>query len=318
MMVLHHVGGLRVFLVDCVIFTHESERRLVVKVPPLTLHLLMDFRQQIHRLSPAVAAPFASADAPLRGFQRPFGLAIPAGREDARAFGEGSEGFASTVYPKVDAGFLSSHGKRLYGHVVTRAANVPTVRFSGDRDRLGAAFTWTGPADGDAPDLGQDQKSIVHCHSVAELWISEAAIAITSMQARVARCLARFHPAEERLEGAIYPQHHILQDVAVDFSVLWRGFLDVGQFRFLLRIGDRNTALVPGFPTLADGGIVDVAAEHQRTLQHPLLFGSGLTFVLVGLANALRFHAALFCPTGANLARSTIRRLMAARLSSHA
>jgi hypothetical protein len=35
-------------------------------------------------------------------------------------------------------------------------------------------------------------------------------------------------PTEEGLHGAVYAQYHILQDLAVDFGVLWHRLLDVG------------------------------------------------------------------------------------------
>jgi hypothetical protein len=54
-------------------------------------------------------------------------------------------------------------------------------------------------------------------------------------------------------------------------------------------VGDGDTAHAPGFPPFTHGGIVDLAAEQQGPMKHPLLFGGWLEFVLVGFADALLF-----------------------------
>src|SRR5262245_59957157 len=130
---------------------------------------------------------------------------------------------------------------------------------------------------------------------LAYLRVSEAVVAVASMIAGVIRRFARRNTAEERLEGPIYPQYHILQDLAVHICVLRHGLLDVWQFRLLLIIGDGDTALVPGFPALLNGGVIDIAREHQHTLKFPLLLWSGFEFVFVGFADTLLFHVKLFC-----------------------
>src|SRR5262249_42466140 len=61
----------------------------------------------------------------------------------------------------------------------------------------------------------------------------------------------------------------------------------------------RDAALVPGTPTFLDRGVVDVAAEHKGTIKYPLLFRSGLEFVLVRFTDAL-LHMSLFYPLGGN------------------
>jgi hypothetical protein len=97
---------------------------------------------------------------------------------------------------------------------------------------------------------------------------------------------------------SVYAQDHILQDLAVDLGIFRHGFFDTGQLGRLLVVGDRDTALPPGFLPLTKGSVVDLATEHQHTLKHPLLFRRGLEFVLVGLADPLLFHTPLFCLAG--------------------
>jgi hypothetical protein len=60
--------------------------------------------------------------------------------------------------------------------------------------------------------------------------------------------------------------------------------------------------------------VVDVTTGQERTIKRPLLLDSDL--VLVGFANALQFHVALFCLVGANPETMAIRRLRVTRLSS--
>ncbi len=53
----------------------------------------------------------------------------------------------------------------------------------------------------------------------------------------------------------------------MDFAVFGHGFFDTWQLGFLLVVTDRDTALAVGFASFANGGIVDVAAEHQGTVK---------------------------------------------------
>jgi hypothetical protein len=104
-MVLEPVGRLHVFVIHHIVGTHQRQRRLVMKVLSLTLHLLMCFRQQRDRCASAVAPLLATSHAALGRFQRPFGLAIAAGMDDAHTARQSSEGFQS----KINARFLAGH-----------------------------------------------------------------------------------------------------------------------------------------------------------------------------------------------------------------
>jgi hypothetical protein len=116
------------------------------------------------------------------------------------------------------------------------------------------------------------------------LGIGEAVVAVATVEAGVSRCLARLHPAEKGVEGALYPLYYVLQDLAVDFAVLRQLGFDAGMFCFLLVVTDGDAAHPPCFPAFLDSSIVDMAAEHNDTIKHPLLFGSGLEFVREGFA----------------------------------
>jgi hypothetical protein len=103
----------------------------------------------------------------------------------------------------------------------------------------------------------------------------------------------------------------------MDFAVLWHLGFDARKLGFLLEVANGNTAPLPGFTAFAHGGVVDVVAERQGTLKHPLLFRSGLQFVLVGLAYRLLFHTPLFCLIGAQTANMGALVAPQSRLSSH-
>jgi hypothetical protein len=134
---------------------------------------------------------------------------------------------------------------------------------------------------------------------LAHLRIGNAIVAIASVKARIARRLTALDATEERLKCAIYPLYHILQDLRIDLAIFRHGFLDAGQFGLLLIVSDTDAALTPSFPTLLHGGVVDVTAEHKRSLKQPLLIWGRLESVLEGLADALLFHTCLFCLIGA-------------------
>ena len=85
MVILDHVGRLQVLMLDRVVLAHQRQSPLVVKVLALALHFEMRFGEHRHRFTPAIAPFLAATDTPLRHFQRPFGLPIPARVEDARA-----------------------------------------------------------------------------------------------------------------------------------------------------------------------------------------------------------------------------------------
>jgi hypothetical protein len=82
MVIPDHVVDLQVLVLDHSVGAHQRERGLVMKVLSLPLHRLLRLRQQGHRFPAAVAPLLAARDPSLRGFERAFGFAIPAGMED--------------------------------------------------------------------------------------------------------------------------------------------------------------------------------------------------------------------------------------------
>jgi hypothetical protein len=110
-------------VIDHIIGMNERERRLVMKVLSLTLHLLMRLGQELHRFTPAMAPLLALRDTPLRRLERSLSLALPARRKDAHAIGEGGEG----LDPQVDASFLPRGGQGLYWLAKTHLQHILTA-----------------------------------------------------------------------------------------------------------------------------------------------------------------------------------------------
>ena len=72
----------------------------------------------------------------------------------------------------------------------------------------------------------------------AHLRIGERVIPVASAEAGVARRLARLPATKEGLEGAVDPLHHVLQDRAVDLSVVGHVGLDLRKLGLPLVVAD--------------------------------------------------------------------------------
>src|SRR5262249_25098416 len=199
-------------VIDRVILTHESERRRVVEVLALALHLQVGAGQQRDRLATAIASLLAAAHAALGRLERALCTAIPAGVEDARPVRRGSEGFQAKINPDL----LAGGQERLYGHVGTREANIPAGRLPRDRDRLGGAVNGAGPAHCNPTDFRQDQKAVVEASAVTELLVGKTVVAGAPVEAGIPRRLPRADTAEERLKGFIQPSQPVLEHMRVN------------------------------------------------------------------------------------------------------
>jgi hypothetical protein len=308
--ILEQVGRLQLFVIDRIVLPHQRQRRLMVKILPLTAHLLVRLRQQRHGFAPALAPFLAPTHPALGGLERALGLAIPSRVKDAHAIRQGSERFN----PQVDPGLLSRWRQGLYRYIRTGEANVPAIRLSTDRDGFGRTFQGTRPAHGDPSDFGQDQEPIVECGPIAKLLVGEASVAIHPLKAGIPWRLACRHAGKEALERSVEPCEHILQHLRMNVAILWTHFFNARQLSALHRFGDAHPALLPRLAALRKSGIVEFAAAARDKRQRPLLLGSGFEFIFVGLADK-PFHTTLFCLIVTTLAR---RRAMHPPLESRA
>src|SRR4029450_12638338 len=97
--VLEPVGRLQILVIDHSVGSDQGQRCLVVKL--LAAYRLMGLRPQLHRFTPAIAAPLSSGDSALGCLQCALSLAIPAWRKDALATGQRGEGFQAEVYARL-------------------------------------------------------------------------------------------------------------------------------------------------------------------------------------------------------------------------
>jgi hypothetical protein len=258
--VLDHVGRVQVFVIDRIVRPHQGERRLMVKILPLALQLLMRLGKQRYRLAPTMAALLSSGPPTLRCFQRALGFPAPAGIEDARPIRKGGERLSAKVY----AGLLSRLRQRRYRHVGAGEADIPAISVPADSDGLGRALQRTRSANCKTANLGENQEAFVQSSAamLSDLGIGETIVAVTSMKTGIARRLPFTHTAEERLKRAVHAQHHVLQELAMNLAIVRHDLLDAGKLGLLLVVGDGHATLPPGFAPRFDNGVADLTAQH--------------------------------------------------------
>ncbi len=281
------IGDPQIFEGDGVVGAQQGQRGLVVEVAPLPREVLVRLGEQRDRLLAACAALLAAcaallaaAHAPLRLRQFLLAPAVVARMLDRITLGGDEE----HLQAHVDARLAPGGCEGLNRYVRAGYAGVPAVRLLGDRHRLGRAIEGARPTHGHAPDLRQDQAAIVETGAamLADLRIGEAVVAAPPSEAGIARRLAGSHATEERLEGAIQSQEHILQDLRVDLRVLRACRFQARQFGLLL--GVRGTPAFSASPprlALFPGGVRERAALPQDGFQRLFLFGQWLQFVSV-------------------------------------
>jgi hypothetical protein len=150
----------------------------VVKVAPLTPHVLMCALEQVHGLATAMAALRATRDPPL-GFGKPFlRLAVVSRVRHHLTVGGDQE----PLQPDIDPPLIAGGRQRLGGHVGTRETGIPAVRLTAQRDGRDGALDGTRPAHGDASDLGQDQSASSEPSTVAVLLVGKGVRAVATLE----------------------------------------------------------------------------------------------------------------------------------------
>src|SRR5581483_7827060 len=221
MAVPYHVGDPQIFEIDGVVLAQQHERRLVVEVRALALHLLMRLAKAAHRLAAPFAALLAAAH-PFVGLgELLLRFAVVTRILDRFPISGDEEHLQAYVYARLASGGWQG----LRGNISARDDGIPPIRFFGDRDGFGRAFQRARPAHGDASDLAQHEKAVIESRAVAILLVGETVIAVAPLEAR---CLPSFHPAEERLIGLVQSRQDILQDLRVDVSVFRERRFQVG------------------------------------------------------------------------------------------
>src|SRR5260221_6515800 len=197
--VADHVGHPQIFEIEGIVGAEQIERRLVVEVLPLPPHLLMLALEQVHGLRAALTARLPTRHPALGLLQSPLRRTVVTRVLNYLAVRRDEE----YLQAHIDAGLLTRLRQWLDGHLVAGEVDVPAVRLIGDSDGLGCAFDGTGPADGDAPNLGEDQIAILEPRPVAILFVGEGVVAVAALKPWEARLFAIREPAEERLIGRV-------------------------------------------------------------------------------------------------------------------
>src|SRR5262249_48554895 len=119
-----------------------------------------------------------------------------------------------------DAGLVSGDWEWLHRHIRAREADVPAIGFARDRDGLGRALNWAGPAQRDAPDFGEHQEAIVEPGAAAEFLVREGVVAVAPLKTRIPWRRPLAETTEERRKGFVLPSQNVLQDMAVEGRIL--------------------------------------------------------------------------------------------------
>src|SRR5262249_25015867 len=165
--------------------------------------------------------------------------------EEARPVRERGE----RLYAKVYAGFLSGWGQGMCRHIGAGDAGVPAIGFPRNCDGLGRPRNRAMKANADPANLGEAEDTPIQYGPTAILRIGETVVAALALQARIAGRFAILDATEERLERLVQAPKHVLQDLRVDLGVFRASGFQVGQFRRLIVVGERDAALLPGgFP----------------------------------------------------------------------
>jgi hypothetical protein len=159
----------------------------MVKVGALPLDALMFSLQEGDRLVAAPAALLAARYPTVRLGKSLLGLPIVTRVLDHIPIG-GDEKHREA---HVNAGLASRRGQRLGGHLRTRDAGVPAIRFPPDGHRLRRPLQRTMQPDEDTANLRQAEHAAVKHRAVAILRIGEAVVAGASLKARIAWFLTR-------------------------------------------------------------------------------------------------------------------------------
>ena len=129
--------------------------------------------------------------------------------EEARVFNklairESGEGFKSNV----NTNALRA-GRKAFGLIITRKADVPLIAFTTNGTSLDCARTNAVDFGFDLPDLGKRDSAF--SNAIAALWIGDAVVLPFAFQSRIAWCFTRLNTAKEGLKSEFHTDGDILQ-----------------------------------------------------------------------------------------------------------
>ena len=281
-MIFHHAANVQLFHRDVIKLADELQTCLVREVQPLPFDFQVLFCQQARRLPPIVTAALLPTHVALRRLQSSFGVAQMVRVRDGRARRERGEVLQADIYADTCArlwqvaALITCNAKR----------DVPAVNFSLNGDGLNRPFYGTGEAHATTPYLGERQ--LVAHNLPPRLRKSERIIAVFVPEARIAGLLSSFDSAEETVEGLLHALESVLQDLAVHGGQIQTLLFDVGQLVGLALVVERDARLSVGVSPLLQSGVVQLAADVQRSGQLLLNRARDSQLVLEGFAHCLR------------------------------
>ncbi len=255
-----------------------------MEVVPLVADVLMRLGEELHRLASAVAALLPPRDAPLGALECHLGHTEDTRVGDWAPIGERGKGLQAKINPCL----LTSRRQGRARHVGTKDGDIPAVGLPRDRHRLGRALQRAGPMDADAPEFVQDQGAVIQPGAVATLLEREAVKAGASLEAWEAGFLAALYPAKERLVGLVEAGEHVLEDVAVDGSIVRERGAHGLQFGRLVEARDGDMAPLPRGDALLQRGVVEIATAPEHCVQRLLLGGCRPQLLFVRLVRRVR------------------------------
>src|SRR5579883_1996501 len=167
----------------------------MVKVGALAFDMLVGFSATGNGFPPARATFLASGNGFISFGDAPFAFPEVTRVLDDESMRRDQKHLQSHVYTRLTA----RHWQGLRWHGFTRNTDIPPVSLTANRDRLGRPLDGTRPSDRNAPDLAEDEESVIQACAIAELLVGERMVADSPLEAWESRLLPCLYPAEERL-----------------------------------------------------------------------------------------------------------------------
>jgi len=281
--VLYHVFDAQILHRDNPVCIDEAAGHLVVEVPPSISDPFMVLSHQLSCFATAVAALLSPGEPLLCPGQGLLGLSEIAGVGDVVFVAGGGEGLQSHI--NADFSIAGRQGVGLH-HTGEHGVPPATVLLQGECLRL--PFQGTMQFDLYSTDTRQSDLAAgdIQCQTMfPQLGIGEAIIAVATLEAGITGLVASLDTAEEGFECSTQAIQNILEDLGMDFAILWPDFLDRGELSALTDIGDGDSLHSPGISALLKASVVKFSDSLQGPGQALRLTAGGIESILKCLSH---------------------------------
>jgi hypothetical protein len=195
------------------------------------------------------------------------------------------------LQPNVSTRLFAGMGQWLGRHMGTGEGPLPAIRLLAKGDGLGGALKPTMATNGNASNLRQAEHPAIQDRAVAILGIGEGVLAVSTLEARIARRLPSGDSAEARLIRLVHPAQNVLQDLGMHRALFRETGFEVRQLRGLLGVGGADALPTsPPRAALFQGTVVEHATAPYDRFQRVFLCGRWVESVLIGFPCAVLFH----------------------------